>query len=54
MLAGTSDPFNFDPEDHLLHLLEAKGADVRAVRFDGGHLLPEEPLRKVLATLVVN
>ncbi len=52
LLTGTEDTFNFDPTDRFVHLLEAKGADVRAVRFDGGHLVPEESLERVLRDLV--
>jgi predicted esterase len=48
VLAGTADPYNFDPTDHLVELLKAKGADVTAVRFDGGHEVPDPPLRQVL------
>ena len=51
VMAGTADTYNFDPTDHLVHLLQAKHADVRAVRFAGGHALPDEPLRRVLKEL---
>jgi predicted esterase len=46
--AGTGDTYNFDPTDHLLNALKAKGADVTALRFEGGHLVPEEPLQRAL------
>lgn len=46
--SGTSDTYNFDPADHLLAALKAKGADVAALRFDGGHEVPEEPLQRAL------
>jgi predicted esterase len=52
MLAGTEDTYNFDPRDQLLHALEAKHADVRAVRFEGGHAMPQEPTRAALAELL--
>jgi predicted esterase len=52
MIEGTHDTWNFDPEDHLLHGLEGKHADVRAIRFDGGHGVPVEPTRAALADLV--
>jgi predicted esterase len=52
MLAGTGDSYNFDPDDQLLHGLEAKHADVLATRFDGGHGIPREPTRAALATLL--
>lgn len=52
MLAGTEDTFNFDPQDQLLHALEAKHADVRGVRFEGGHTVPQEPTRSALAELL--
>jgi predicted esterase len=52
MLAGTQDTYNFDPRDQLLHALEAKHADVRGVQFEGGHAIPDEPTRDVLAELL--
>jgi hypothetical protein len=52
MLAGTHDTYNFDPDDQLLHALEAKHADVHSVRFDGGHVVPDEPTRTALAELL--
>jgi len=52
MLAGTHDQYNFDPGEALLHALEAQHADVRAVRFDGGHTVPLEPTRAALADLL--
>ena len=48
MLIGTRDTHNFDPSENYLRALSAKGASVRAERFDGGHTLPRDPLRAVL------
>ncbi|MBX3193461.1 MAG: hypothetical protein KF819_41150 [Labilithrix sp.] len=50
MLIGDKDEFNFDPTGTLLHGLQRKGADVREVRFEGTHLLSEEPLMRVLSS----
>jgi predicted esterase len=52
MLGGTHDTYNFDPAEQLLHGLEAKHADVHAIRFDGGHGVPLEPTRRALAGLL--
>lgn len=52
MIVGTSDTYNFDPDDGLLHALQAKHASVRGVRFDGAHLVPEAPTRDALADLL--
>jgi predicted esterase len=52
MLVGTHDTYNFDPDDGLLHALEAKHADVSGVRFDGGHVVPEDPTRTALSELM--
>ncbi len=52
MVSGTRDTYNFDPADHLLHALRDKRADVRGVRFDGPHGVPEEPTRTVIAELL--
>lgn len=48
MLIGTGDTHNFDPSENYLRALQAKGARVRAERFDGGHVLPHDALRAVL------
>lgn len=52
IVAGTGDAGNFDPADPLLHALQRKGADVASVRFEGGHVVPDEPLRRVLGQLL--
>jgi predicted esterase len=52
LLTGTDDAYNFDPSDALLHALEAKHADVRSVRFAGGHTLPEEPTQALVAEML--
>lgn len=52
ILTGVDDTYNFDPADRFLHALEGKGADVRGRRFDGGHVVPDAPLRSVLEELL--
>ena len=52
MLSGTRDAYNFDPDDQLLHGLEAKHADVHALRFEGGHSIPYEPTQAAIAGLL--
>lgn len=49
MLVGTKDEYNFDPSGNLLSGLRGKNANVREVRFDGGHLLDEAALGQVLS-----
>lgn len=48
MLSGSDDEHNADPEENLLHRLEAKHAAVRAIHYAGGHVLVEQPLRDAL------
>ena len=52
MLVGTDDTYNSDPTDQFFHALEAKGADVRSVRFNGGHHVPAGPLENVLREIL--
>ncbi len=52
LLIGTRDQWNFDPADHFLQVLKAKGAAVDAVRFDGAHELPGPALQRVLEARV--
>ncbi len=51
-LSGTRDTQNFDPTDHLVGALAAKHADVTARSFDGGHVVPDGPLRHEIETLL--
>jgi hypothetical protein len=51
LLSGSEDRFNTDPEDNFLHRLQAKHADVRAIRYAGGHELVEAPLGRALSSL---
>jgi predicted esterase len=48
IVAGTGDSRNFDPTDHLATVLNAKGADVTSLRFEGGHSVSEQPLLQAL------
>ncbi len=50
MMVDEKDEHNFDPTGNLLKALRGKNANVREVRFDGGHLLTEAPLEQVLSS----
>lgn len=50
MLVGTKDEYNFDPSGNLFRGLRGKNANVREVRFDGGHFLDEASLGHALST----
>jgi dienelactone hydrolase len=52
MIFGSKDAYNADTDDQYLHALQAKGADVRSVRFDGPHLVPEEPTKTIVGQLL--
>jgi len=52
VVSGTRDTQNFDPTDHFATVLAAKHADVTTSSFDGGHVVPDEPLRRVLEPLL--
>ncbi|MBX3231478.1 MAG: hypothetical protein KF837_29400 [Labilithrix sp.] len=49
MLVGDEDEHNFDPSGNLLRQLRAKHANVREVRYHGGHLLNEAALGDALS-----
>ncbi|MGK5085719.1 hypothetical protein WDW37_20715 [Bdellovibrionota bacterium FG-1] len=44
LIAGRQDQFNFDPKNAYFDFLKSHGADVALQLFDGGHILPDEPL----------
>jgi predicted esterase len=47
-ISGSHDEYNFDPTQHYLQVLQAKGAHAEQAVFDGGHLVPLEPTRTML------
>jgi predicted esterase len=49
ILSGAQDEFNSDLNRNYISRLLEKGADAEEVSYDGGHELPFEPLRDVLA-----
>lgn len=49
ILSGTQDEFNSDLNGNYIARLREKGADAEEVSYGGGHALPFEALRDVLA-----